>query len=148
MCHIQGTSILELGRLVYTDDEVMAWGDGLSPERYVTSTLGSRFALIAELDSSAAGFGILDLSTGEITAMYVLPAFARRGIGTAILDELIAEAKRKGLPRVHCQSSLFAEAFYQKAGFEPGLRGQHRFRGGQQIDYIPMVKFLVAGGDG
>ena len=123
MCHIQRTSIFELGRLVYTDDEVRAWGGGLSPERYVTDTLANRFALIAELASSEVGFGMLDRSTGEITAMYVLPAFSRRGIGTVLLKGLIAEAARAGLSRVHCESSLFAEEFYQKAGFEPGTEG-------------------------
>lgn len=121
----------------------MAWGDGLSPERYMAVDSPRRLVLIAEIDARAVGFGILDFDTGEITAMYVLPAFARQGIGTTLLNELLTEAGREGLSRVHCQSSLFAEAFYQKAGFGSGQRGKHKFRDGQEIDYIPMIKTLT-----
>jgi len=127
--------------MVYTEDEVKAWGDGLCPERYMTKDC--QFVLVAEIDSCGVGFGTLDCSTGEITGMFILPAYVRQGIGTCILNALLTEAHRIGLSQVWCQSSLFAEAFYQKAGFQSGQKGKHQFRSGQKIDYIPMSKSLV-----
>lgn len=141
LCHIQRSAIFELGRLVYTEDEVRAWGDGLSPELYMD--LGTRrYALVAELEACTVGFGALDCSSGEISAMYVLPKLARIGIGTILLDELLVEAARRGLSHVYCKASLFAQPFYEKAGFEAGPKQKHRFRDGREIDHVPMIKSL------
>ena len=60
--------------------------------------------------------------TGEIKSMRTAPAHLRRGVARALLDHLLAQAKRRGLHRLWLEtggSEAFAaaRALYAKAGF-------------------------------
>lgn len=57
------------------------------------------------------------LRDGHIGRMAVLPAWRRRGIGSALLRELVAIAQRQGMPQVHLHAQCQAEAFYRRLGF-------------------------------
>ena len=57
------------------------------------------------------------LRDGHIGRMAVLPAWRRRGIGSALLRELMAIAQRQGMPQVHLHAQCQAEAFYRRLGF-------------------------------
>jgi GNAT superfamily N-acetyltransferase len=57
---------------------------------------------------------------GEIKRMYVRPAFRRRGIGLALLEALIAEARQIGYPTMRLDSTRFmkaAHSLYRSVGF-------------------------------
>ena len=57
---------------------------------------------------------------GEIKRMYVRPEFRGRGIGRALLEALIAEAREVGYPKVRLDSTRFMEAahsLYRSVGF-------------------------------
>jgi GNAT superfamily N-acetyltransferase len=57
---------------------------------------------------------------GEIKRMYVRPEFRRRGIGLALLEALIAEARQIGYPTVRLDSTRFmkaAHSLYRSLGF-------------------------------
>lgn len=62
---------------------------------------------------------------GEIKSMRTHPAFLRTGAGSAILDHILAEAKRRGLKRISLETGS-GEAFepalalYRKRGFVEG----------------------------
>jgi putative acetyltransferase len=141
LSEIQVSAIRGLGRSHYSDTEIDTWSRGIGPEHH-KKAIAERCVIVAERDSKAVGFGTLDAATGSIAALYVLPEFARQGIGTAILEELIREARRCGLTRIHCESSLCAEAFYVSAGFEAGPRRMHRFRSGEEIGCVPVARKL------
>jgi len=144
ICEIQIAAIRELGRSHYTQAEVDAWSgvhDGsLSPERSEGAVLES-FTIVAEASGSIIAFGTLD-DNGEVGAVYVRPEWTRQCIGSAVLSELLSEAGRRGLAHVCTKASLSGEAFYAQAGFEAQERRRHRFRSGEKIDYIWMVKQL------
>ena len=58
---------------------------------------------------------------GEIKRMYVRPPFRRRGIGHALLDGLIGEARNAGYHRLRLDSGRFmkeAHSLYRSAGFQ------------------------------
>ena len=57
---------------------------------------------------------------GEIKRMYVRPQFRGKGLGRALLETLITEAKEVGYPVVRLDSARFmneAHALYRSAGF-------------------------------
>ena len=55
----------------------------------------------------------------EIRQMWVDPAFRGRGYGRALLDAMVAEAKRRGVSRVWVASYDFqAPGLYEGAGFK------------------------------
>jgi mycothiol synthase len=80
-----------------------------------------RLLLLAEFNGELAGSGLADRSymAGRFgVAPRVLPGFRRRGVGTAVLRELVAHADRFGVPEA---SALVddegSEAFAERFGF-------------------------------
>ncbi|WP_426166548.1 GNAT family N-acetyltransferase [Sandarakinorhabdus sp. DWP1-3-1] len=96
---------------------------------------------LAELDGQLAGSGgwsrratlyggdhsagrdarLLDPATepARIRAMYTDPAFARRGIGRAVLQACEAAAREAGFRRVELMATLAGQPLYLAAGFTP-----------------------------
>ena len=141
LCEIHVSSIRELGKNHYSEAEVDAWSGGRTPAR-IEGHISERHVIVAQNRSVPVGFGTLDLTTGEINQLYVRPEYARKRIGTLILDELLCVARAAGLHEVHCISSLNARDFYVAAGFRPGQKCKHRFKNGGEVDCIPMKKLL------
>ena len=96
---------------------------------------------LAEMDGALAGCGgwsrratlyggdhsagrdarLLDPATeaARVRAMYTDPAFARRGIGKAVLTTCEAAARQAGFTRVELMATLAGEPLYRSAGFVP-----------------------------
>jgi GNAT superfamily N-acetyltransferase len=58
---------------------------------------------------------------GEIKRMYVRPAFRGKGIGRALVQDLIAAAREIGYPRMRLDSTRFmkaAHSLYRSVGFQ------------------------------
>lgn len=73
--------------------------------------------LIAELDGQPVGIGALVLEGAELRACYVLPAAARQGVGTALVQAIEARAVTHGLDHLEVSASLNAEPFYRALGY-------------------------------
>jgi GNAT superfamily N-acetyltransferase len=107
-----------------------------SLERYFSETLPTKnlIAWLAEHEGRIVGTGYLvvwrilgryrGLETGElgyILNMYTVPEARRNGIGTRLLQELIREAKSRGLKHLHLHASKEGMSIYRKAGFTEPL---------------------------
>ena len=102
-----------------TVDERLAWLDQRS-ERHP--------ALVAEIDGAFAGWGALSVHKPRAgyrhsadTSVYVRPDLHRRGVGRAILTELIARARAVGhhtLIALCCTESAPSIALHEMLGFE------------------------------
>lgn len=81
---------------------------------------------VARTGGRVAGMGALkrlDAAAGEIKSMRVADEFLGRGVGSAILEHIVEEAKAAGMTRLYLEtgsSAAFAPALalYQGAGFE------------------------------
>ena len=66
--------------------------------------------------------GVKDRHKGSATSLYVLPAWRRQSVGKALVQELIASAKRlTGLEQLHLTvvtTALAACNLYRSLGFE------------------------------
>ena len=141
LCDIHVSSIRELGKTHYSEAEVNTLSTGRTTARY-EEHISERHIIVAQNRSMPVGFGTLDITTGEILQLYVRPEYARKRIGTLILDELLCVARVAGLHEVHCISSLNARDFYVAAGFQPGQKCKHRFRNGGEVECVSMKKLL------
>lgn len=65
------------------------------------------------------GMAGLPASEGIIGRMAVLPAWRRRGVGSALLLAGLAKARARGLDRVMLHAQTQALAFYARHGFLP-----------------------------
>lgn len=62
----------------------------------------------------------LPAAEGVIGRMAVLPAWRRRGVGSALLGACLARAKARGLVRLTLHAQTHALALYAREGFRPG----------------------------
>lgn len=78
-------------------------------------------------DDALVGFGALkelDHTHGEVKSMRAAPAARGTGVGRAMLDHIIAEARNRGYARLSLETGTTslhgpAIALYRNAGFEP-----------------------------
>ncbi len=102
------------------DVEAMLASDLASPGKFHPPA--GRFYL-AEYGGDVAGVGCLkelEEGAGEIQRMYVPPRFRGKGIGRAMLNRLIDDARSIGYRRLKLESLEFLEAahaLYRSAGF-------------------------------
>ncbi|MGD2164327.1 MAG: GNAT family N-acetyltransferase [Anaerolineae bacterium] len=79
--------------------------------------------LLAVEGDAAAGIACMRRireNAGEIKRMYVRPRFRRRGIGRALVEALIAEAREIGFTKMRLDSTRFmaaAHSLYRSMGF-------------------------------
>lgn len=97
---------------------------------------GDRFA---DRDS-----GELDPSSeaAKIRAFFVHPAYARQGIGRAILSLCESEAKAHGFRSIELMATLPGLKLYRACGYEGGERVEYETGDGATIEFVPMRKEL------
>jgi len=104
--------------------------------------------LVALIDGKIVGMGAfrpIDSCTVEIKRMRVHPAYQRQGIGTAILQQVEARARRRGYRKFTLDTTVqqnAAQKFYEKCGYHRRGRGE---RGG--FECILYDKEIDEGGD-
>ena len=59
------------------------------------------------------------LPSGQIGRMAVLKEWRNQGVGRALLNRLLAEAKQSDYPELFLNAQLTALAFYAQQGFQP-----------------------------
>ncbi|WP_420134289.1 GNAT family N-acetyltransferase [Rhodopseudomonas sp.] len=127
--------------------------------RFETLTGGSFPYLVALLDGAVAGYAYAGpyrprpayRFTVE-NSVYLAPAAQRRGVGTALLNELIAQCETRGFRQMIAVIGDSANAgsigVHRKTGFE--LIGTHRNVGlkfGRWLDTVMMQRALGNGGE-
>ncbi len=79
--------------------------------------LQTRLIYIASIDDDVAGCGMLTRATGEVRQMTVAPAYQRRGVGSAILREILAAARSSRLARLYLEGPPIKRDWYARFGF-------------------------------
>ena len=75
---------------------------------------------VVEVDGVVVGCGALHVmweDLAEVRTIAVLPAYKGRGLGSALLQKLLADARHLGVSRVFCLT--FETAFFGRHGFQP-----------------------------
>ncbi len=90
----------------------------LDSGRYFVVSLGGTVAGCGGWSTNAPGSEASIEKTGHIRHFATHPDFMGKGIGGAILDRCVAEATHTGMAQLRCFSSLPAEGFYARHGFQ------------------------------
>ncbi|MGF1492254.1 MAG: GNAT family N-acetyltransferase [Microcoleaceae cyanobacterium] len=103
---------------------------------------GSRneITLVAEVDGVVGGCATL--MGYRITAIYVHPQFARKGIGTQLLVGLEQMAMNNRVNTLRVAASFNAKSFYQANGYQLVSQSHFLTNEGLQIPYLNMRKHL------
>lgn len=112
----------------YSDEQVQAWApQDIDMSRWTERVRGIN-PFVAELDSEIVGYADLQ-ANGYIDHFFVSGHHPRRGIGTALMNHLLSEARSASLTELTSDVSRTAQPFYRKFGFfvieerQPEVRG-------------------------
>jgi GNAT superfamily N-acetyltransferase len=78
----------------------------------------------------------------KIRAFFVDPAYARRGLGSAILGRCESEAMACGFRSFEMMATLPGARLYSRYGYSGTERVQYEMQPGLTIEFIPMKKEL------
>ena len=135
-------SIKKLCRNHYTHEQLNAWTSVLTPSVY-DQALKEKVVLVAyDSQQDLLGLGILDIENSEISAIYINPDAAGKGIGTKLLNELEMTAKKSKFFRITVHSTLNAKSFYMNHGYIDQELTLHRLLNGTKLECVRMVKDL------
>ena len=117
---VHDAAIRGLAPAAYDDRQVGAWADSTTPgDDYPVEQGGNHVVVAERTDTDAVvGYGHLRPTDREIRAVYVHPAAAGAGVGTALLAALESRARDLRLDALSLTASLNAVGFYEQAGYE------------------------------
>ena len=124
----------------YSLDQLEQWTGGTTSRAFADAV--EERLLVAIVGDHVAGTGMIGLATGKIDAIFVHPAYMKRGIGAAMMRHLESLARSEGLSELKLDSTLNAAPFYRVLGFEGDEIAPYRSPRGLTMDCVPMTKRL------
>lgn len=121
--HLAAIEAVEPGP--YSPEQLAAWAHDRDPSEYPIEAEDTH-AVVAESAGDVVGFGWMKPEAdpyfeadvdAEITAVYVHPELAGRGIGSRLLERLEAIARQAGASSVGVWASKNAVPFYEGHGY-------------------------------
>jgi putative acetyltransferase len=112
----------------YTAEQIDAWVGKRTPEEMALRIARHPF-FVAESNGKLTGYATYNVKSSELLSIYVDPDFARQGVASALMNELLADARSKGLATLWLDASRTAVPFYETVGFVRIMETAHAFRG-------------------
>jgi putative acetyltransferase len=141
------SAVHDTAKTDYPDAVLNLWSRPVDAQRIAgyrakMQTDKSVISFVADDDSSQIlGYGEL-VPPETLGAIYVAAPAGRRGVATALLRTLEAEARDMGMKVLRMESSLTAFAFYIRHGFRELERRRHPLSDGLAMDCVYMEKML------
>ena len=126
----------------YTAYEIESWVGNKRNESY-TPPFSTCDIFVATDGEAVIGFSQLNPSMYEIEAVYVDPAYGRRGVGKRLLARAEEAARARGLRELRLAASLNAVPFYKDSGYTAHAQAKYRLSSGVSIACVPMTKVLL-----
>ncbi|UYV36098.1 GNAT family N-acetyltransferase [Rhodobacteraceae bacterium D3-12] len=100
----------------YDNDQRRAWAPATTPPSDWSARLGACDTYVALFEGEIAGF-IATTADGYVDLAFVRPALARRGVGQALYDAMLARARSRGLTALTTHASHLAKPFFARNGW-------------------------------
>lgn len=129
----------------YAQNILNDWSPKVTGERvdkYLSESFPEETTYVAEVDGEIAGFGAIVESENELRAVYVSSKFSGLGVGSKLLERLEKVARDRGCSELHMVSSLTAEAFYKRHGYQAIEHSEHTLLSGKKMACVKMRKDL------
>lgn len=143
ICEVWRRSIHEICAADYPDLALRErWAANKTPDNVVAwmAERKNHMLVAAGPDGAVVGVGLMSANgnIGRIMACYVAPEVLGRGVGRALLIAMEREAARRGAEIVRLRSTITAQSFYRRNGYQVGDELS------DEIPSIPMYKHLTA----
>jgi GNAT superfamily N-acetyltransferase len=99
---------------------------------------------VAIIDGRTAGFSVVlpvRDTTCELDGLFVEPDLMRKGVGRALIDDVVQRARTNGVHRIDVIANPTAVDFYTKVGFQRGDDAMTQFGPAfwMHLDLLPAV---------
>lgn len=131
-------SIREVAAEDYSEEEVAVWSD-TDADDWDLEEEEERYVAVEE--GNIVGFSGYSREDKDLTATYVHPDWTGKGIGSRLLDKVEEEARKDGLDRLTCKSTVTARDFYERNGWEVVEKTVQEIED-QELDVCKMEKEL------
>ncbi len=118
----------------------MAPASSLDPENW-EQKWSKLVPFVALLGSKIVGFAEFEPS-GHIDCFYVHHEYQGRGVGSALMKAIEAEAKEKHISRIYADVSITAKLFFEGKGFQEIKKQTVIYRGCEFTNFL-MEKYYV-----
>jgi ribosomal-protein-alanine N-acetyltransferase len=124
------STVLDIEKFCFPDPYPMS----LLSRLYINNPEGF---LVAEVDGKVVGYLIGTLrwgASGHVMAIGVYPEYRKRGVGTALMVQILDTLRMRGARSVRLEvrkSNDVAQLFYQKLGFRLGEEILHYYEDGE-----------------
>lgn len=125
---------------VYTAEQIRVWTEMPLTDGYRDS-VQRHYQLVCDGELPVAT-GFIDFQSGEIGALFVLPAYMGRGIGRKMLHHLEQLALGAGISDIHLDATPNAVPFYRRCGYQGTVQAIYFSPSGLELPCIPMDKRL------
>lgn len=144
ICRTHLAAIRETAASYFSPEQIEAWAAYIYPNSY-EQAIQEQLLLVAEDDAGmVVGFAQFSLENATVKAVYVHPAYGRRGVGTALLKRGVEAARSAGVRCLYVEAARNAVPFYERAGFVALRETQHRLNGTDTLlPCVEMVKDLT-----
>ena len=112
----------------YAKAQIDAWAGAEPDEEKWLQRQDGRLTLVDEQNGVIRGFAELE-NEGHVGAVYVHPGYQRKGVASALLDQLEKEALARGATCLSTEASVTAQPFFAKRGFETVTAQDVEYRG-------------------
>ncbi|HBR2037323.1 TPA: GNAT family N-acetyltransferase [Klebsiella quasipneumoniae subsp. quasipneumoniae] len=102
----------------YDDAVIAAWTPEKMPESYRNVIVANPFFVVDAPDGRLVATGFLDLSSGSVEAVFTIPQYTGKGLGSQIIEAIKSEARERGFKQLTLSSTPNAQPFYEKHGFK------------------------------
>ena len=103
-------------RDAYDTAQRRSWAPRVPETAAWRARLGDHTGFVAERDGDPIGFMTLR-ADGRIDLAFVAPDAIGQGVAKALYDEILREAVRAEMPRLHAEASLMARPFFERQGW-------------------------------
>ena len=142
VCTVHKASVRGLCAGRYSPEQIEAWIGDRRPEHYRHAMTEGGEAMVVAERAGGGVVGFASLQGAEVVAVYVSPAAAGRGTGTALLRAIEREARARGVDRLHLSASLNAVPFYEAMGYRSVHATTFFLPGRIELEAVGMEKAL------
>jgi len=121
-------TVIKINSRDYASAQIQAWAGATPDEEKWRERQNSRTIFVEEENGIIRGFAELE-DDGRVGAVYVHADYQRKGIASALLDELEKEAIARGATSLSTEASITAQPFFAKRGFEAVAAQNVEYRG-------------------
>jgi putative acetyltransferase len=108
-------AVRQIAPALYTPEQVNAWA-AFADDDALPAMMAQGYRLVIESEAGIDAFALLD-PPDYISLLYCRARASRQGHASRLLKALEAEARHRGITRVHTAASLISHPFFLRHGY-------------------------------